>query len=378
MPSSAVTGMEAALVGFGRALRKEDLIVGSGHIVTYCECVNQLDPTELADLYYAGRSCMIHRPQDIPTYNKVFKAYFLSPEGEGSEVANLKKEASPDTEALMEMLQEEEDEGQEREGEPPSGIMASTLEVLRQKAFAECTPEELAALRSLMARFRLIPPKRLTRRYQKAKKGKRPDLRNTVRKSMRQGGEIGQLSWRRRKYRQRRLILILDISGSMTTYSRALLQFAYSASRVPGKVEVFCFGTRLTRITDTLQKRDPDEALTEATKAVFDWEGGTKIGASLDYFVKNWGRRGLCRGAIVVVCSDGLERGDPTVLDQAMVRIQRLSHKIVWMNPLKGDDPNYEPRSVGMSCAMPYVDVLLSGHDLESLKELAEVLPTLN
>lgn len=377
MPAAG-SGLEFALVGFGRALRKEGLVVGSGHILTYCECVAELDPTELADLYYGGRSCLIHRPNDIPMYNRVFKAYFLDPGGEGSQIMKMKQTPSEETEAVMEMLQEEENKGTEREGDPPSGIMASTLEVLRKKTFGECTPEELAALRALMARFRLIPPKRLTRRTERAHKGKRPALRDTVRKAMRHGGEITELSFRRRKYRQRRLILILDISGSMSTYSRALLQFAYSATRVPGKIEVFCFGTRLTRITDTLQKRNPDEALTEATKAVFDWEGGTKIGASLDHFYKQWGRRGMCRGSILIIASDGLERGDPTVLDQAMTRLDRLCHAIIWMNPLKGDDPNYEPRSVGMSCAMPFVDILLSGHDLESLKELAEVLPTLN
>ncbi len=376
MPAAG-SGLDFALVGFGRALRKEGLIVGSGHILTFSEAAAELDPTELADLYYAGRSTMIHRPNDIPMYNRVFKAYFLEPGGEGNKITKMKQKASAETEALMEMLMEEQ-QGEEREGEPPSGIMASTLEVLRKKAFGECTPEELAALRALMARFRLIPPKRLTRRSEKARKGRRPNLRDTVRKAMRHGGEITELSWRRRKYRQRRLILILDISGSMSTYSRALLQFAYSTTRAPGKVEVFCFGTRLTRITDTLQKRNPDEALTEATKAVFDWEGGTKIGESLAHFYKQWGRRGMCRGSILIIASDGLERGDPEVLDQAMTRLDRLCHAIIWMNPLKGDDPNYEPRSVGMSCAMPFVDLLLSGHDLDSLKELADVLPTLN
>jgi len=376
--SRAGSGLELALVGFGRALRKEGLVVGSGHIVTYCKCVEQLDPTELADLYYGGRSCLIHRPTDIPMYNKVFKAYFLDPGGEGAQLLKTRQKPSPEAETVMEMLEEQEQEGEEKDQNPPSGIMASTLEVLRQKKFGECTPEELAALRAMMARFRLIPPKRLTRRHKKAHKGKRPDLRDTVRGAMRQGGEITELKWRTRKYKQRRLILILDISGSMATYSRALLQFAYATTRVPGKLEVFCFGTRLTRITDTLQKRNPDEALSEATKSVFDWEGGTKIGASLAHFLKNWGRRGMCRGAILVICSDGLERGDPQVLDESMTRLSRLCHAIVWMNPLKGDNPNYEPRSVGMSCAMPYVDVLLSGHDLVSLQELADVLPTLN
>jgi uncharacterized protein len=369
--------MEAALVGFGRALRREGLVVGSGHILVYCESVAKLDPTELADLYYAGRSCMIHRPQDISTYNKVFRAYFLDKGNPMEEVLKLKQQVSPEAESVMEMLMEEEGEGEERQGEPPSGLMASTLEVLRRKAFAECTPEELAALRRVMARFRLIPPRRITRRTVRNPKGKKPDMRNTIRKAMRTHGEIAQLEFKERRVRNRRLILILDISGSMTSYSRALLQFAYASARAPGKVEVFCFGTRLTRITDQLQKKNPDDAISEATKAVFDWEGGTKIGDSLHYFTKNWGRRGLCRGGIVVICSDGLERGDPYLLDKSMQRISRLSHAIVWMNPLKGDDPNYEPRSVGMAAASPYIDVLLSGHDMESLQELAEVLPSL-
>jgi uncharacterized protein with von Willebrand factor type A (vWA) domain len=374
-----IPGMEAALVGFGRALRKEGLIVGSGHILVYCESVAELDPSELADLYYAGRSTLICRPQDIPMYNRVFKAYFLDAGSIAAQmIKQMKAQVSPETEALMEMLMEDQKNEERRGDEPPSGIMASTLEVLRKKAFAECTPEELAAIRRLMARFRLIPPKRITRRTKRVRRGKKLDMRNTIRHAMRHQGEIIKIDWRNRKPKQRRLILILDISGSMTSYSRALLQFAYSCARAPGKIEVFCFGTRLTRITDTLQKRDPDEALSEATKAVFDWEGGTKIGASLDYFVKNWGRRGLCRGSIVVICSDGLERGDPQLLDHAMERLERLSHAIIWMNPLKGNDKNYEPRSVGMSAASPYVDVLLSGHDLETLEELATILPTLN
>jgi uncharacterized protein with von Willebrand factor type A (vWA) domain len=142
-------------------------------------------------------------------------------------------------------------------------------------------------------------------------------------------------------------------------------------------VEVFCFGTHLTRITEELQRRDPDRALAEASRAVMDWEGGTRIGASLDLFVRTWGRRGLCRGAIVVICSDGLERGHPELLATAMERLTRLSHKIVWMNPLKGDNEAFKPSTVGMMAALPYVDLLLSGHDLSSLEELAECLPHL-
>jgi uncharacterized protein with von Willebrand factor type A (vWA) domain len=199
-----------------------------------------------------------------------------------------------------------------------------------------------------------------------------------VRESMRMHGEPAELYWRARKARLRPLILILDVSGSMADYSRNLLQFAYSAKRAATRVEVFCFGTRLTRVTRELDHRRPDEALERAAQTVFDWEGGTRIGGSLDSFVRDWGRRGLCRGGIVVICSDGLDRGDPALLAAAMERLARLSHRIVWMNPHKGTDHTFRPSTLGMMVAAPHVDLLLSGHDLSSLEELAALLPTLN
>jgi hypothetical protein len=253
--------------------------------------------------------------------------------------------------------------------------MASNVETLRHKSFAACTPEELEALRRIMARIRLTPPKRRTRRTKTAYAGRRPDLRRTIRESLRTHGEMVDLYWRQRRVRMRPLILILDISGSMAGYSRCLLQFAHSAKRASAKVEVFCFGTRLTCITKQLQTRSPDDALAQAGKLVVDWEGGTRIGDSLDRFVRNWGRRGACRGGVVVICSDGLDRGDPEVLAMAMERLKRLCHHIVW-NPHKGD-PDYRPQTLGMMVAHPYIDVLLSGHDLSSLEELAALLPEL-
>jgi uncharacterized protein with von Willebrand factor type A (vWA) domain len=211
--------------------------------------------------------------------------------------------------------------------------MASDAEALRRKSFAACTPQELAALRRIMTRIRLTPPKRRTRRTRPARSGRAPDLRRTIRDSMRAGGEPARLRWQERKVKLRPLILILDVSGSMADYSRNLLQFAYSARRAAGKVEVFCFGTRLTRITRPLGRRRPDQALAEAGQAVLDWEGGTRIGDSLDTFVREWGRRGLARGGVVVICSDGLDRGDPEVLATAMERLSRQCHRLVWMNP---------------------------------------------
>jgi uncharacterized protein len=229
-----------------------------------------------------------------------------------------------------------------------------------------------------MARIRLIPPRRRSRRTVAGNAGRVPDLRRTVRASLRTGGEPAELFWRQRKVRLRPLILILDISGSMADYSRSLLQFAHTAKRAAAKVEVFCFGTRLTRITGELANRSPDQALAEAARTVCDWEGGTRIGASLDAFVRDYGCRGLARGGIVVICSDGLDRGDPAVLAAAMERLSRLCHRLVWMNPHRGDNPDFRPSTLGMMVAAEHVDLVLSGHDLSSLEELAVLLPKLS
>jgi uncharacterized protein with von Willebrand factor type A (vWA) domain len=170
-------------------------------------------------------------------------------------------------------------------------------------------------------------------------------------------------------------VLLLDISGSMAEYSRALLQFAHSAT-AGARVEVFCFGTRLTRITDALQRRDPDRAISQASEVVVDWEGGTRIGDSLRQFLAGWGRQGMARGAVVVIYSDGLERGEPAFLEEQMARLARMTHRVVWVNPLKGD-PAYEPLARGMSAALPFVDVFVSGHDLASLEALTDLIPSL-
>ena len=377
-------GIFDVLVGFGRALRAESVAVGSGQVLTFCEAAARLDPTDLTDLYWSGRSCLITRHVDLPVYDRVFRAYFLGAQTELNEFLRLKAKVSPEAESMLEILPGD-DTGDERPEEEHLGLMASTIETLRHKRFEDCTPEELDAVRQLMARFRLRPPRRTTRRTRPGSCHRYPDLRRTIRHGLRTQAEMIEQCWRDRRVRRRKIVLILDVSGSMTEYSRALLQFAHSAARVSagpsgklfGRVEVFCFGTHLTRITDAIQKRDPDQALAEAARSVVDWEGGTKIGACLDLFVRSWGRRGMCRGAIVVICSDGLERGHPELLATAMERLARLSHRIVWMNPLKGDNADFQPRTVGMLAALPFVDVLLSGHDLSSLEELAECLPAL-
>lgn len=363
-------------MGFARELRLAGVAVGTGDVTAYCAATASLDPSDLVDVYWAGRTTLVTRREQIPAYDEVFRRYFLDEGASGQPPLRLKARTETSHTATLE-APDTEPGPQEPGTEALLGRMASDVEVLKHKSFASCTPDELAALRRIMARIKLTPPRRRTRRTTRAPRGGPPDMRRTVRESMRMHGEPAELYWRRRKVRLRPLILILDVSGSMADYSRNLLQFAYSAKQAAAKVEVFCFGTRLTRITRALAGRNPDTALQQAAQEVLDWEGGTRIGNSLDDFVRTWGRRGLCRGGVVVVCSDGLDRGDPAVLDAALDRLSRLSHRLVWLNPHKGADPSFRPSTLGMMVAAPHVDLLLSGHDLHSLEELAALLPAM-
>ena len=367
-----------ALVAFGRALRAAGVPVGSGDVLTFCQAMAPLDPADLVDLYWAGRATMVTRREHIPVYDRVFRSFFLDGADELPEPVRRALKNPATTQSVLEVPATEPGTGERDERPARLGLVGSDAEVLRSKAFATCTPEELAALRRIMARMRLAPPRRRTRRTVRARDGRTPDLRRTVRETMRTHGEPSRLFWRRRRLRRRPLVLILDVSGSMADYSRNLLQFAHSATRANARVEVFCFGTRLTRITKALERRRVDDALAQAARTVFDWEGGTRIGDSLDTFVRDWGRHGVCRAGIVVICSDGLDRGDPQVLASAMERLARLSHRVVWLNPHKGTSRDFQPNTLGMMVAAPFVDVLLSGHSLRSLEEFAAVLPELD
>jgi uncharacterized protein with von Willebrand factor type A (vWA) domain len=370
-------GFVPSLVAFARELRDAGVAVGSGDVVTYTTSVATLDPGDLVDVYWAGRTTLVARVDDIPVYDRVFLRFFLGAPDEPDDATPFNVQARADAQAVLEIPEPEAQSGQEEEHETQLGLVASDVNSLRSKSFAACTPAELAAVHRIMRTMRLTPPRRRSRRTTSAPAGRSPDLRRTIRESMRLHGDPPTLSWRRRRLRLRPLILILDVSGSMADYSRSLVQFAYSTSRANTRVEVFCFGTRLTRITRELDHRRPDEALDRAAKAVFDWEGGTRIGDSLDAFVRDWGRRGICRGGIVVICSDGLDRGDPDLLATAMERLSRLSHRVVWMNPHKGDRVDFAPSTLGMMVAAPHIDLLHSGHDLRSLEEFTALLPQL-
>jgi uncharacterized protein len=374
-----------ALVGFGRALREEGVRVGAGQLITWADAVAALDPADAMDVYCAGRACLISRHDDLAMYDDVFRRYFsawhrsvdiigISPLDDASTTSV--QEAAGHRIRDVDRRSVRDGDGDGDDGDT-TGLMASSVEVLRHRRFAECTPDELVQLNALMAQMRLVPPARRTRRTAASHRRDDFDLRRTVRRSLRSQGEPLRRAWQTRRVRHRPLVLLLDISGSMASYSRALLQFSHSATRRSGvAVEVFCFGTRLTRITRALRQQRTDDALAQAADAVVDWGGGTRIGASLRTFVRAWGRRGIGRGAVVIICSDGLERGDPAVLREQMAALARLAHRIVWINPLKGDS-RYEPSSRGMAAALPFIDVFVSGHDLASLEALEAMLPGL-
>ena len=361
------------LVDFAHVLRGDGLAVGAGDVLTFTSAVAVLDPTDLADLYWAGRTSLVTRHEDVPTYDEAFRRFFLGVGAPAADRLVVRPRSIATVEAVL-TLPETEPQAAGREDEVRVGLRASDAAALKRKSFAACTPEELAALRRIKRRIRLMPPRRRSRRLTAARSGRIPEVRQTIRSAMRMHGEPNVMLWRDRRLRLRPLVLILDVSGSMADYSRSLLQFAHSARRAAGRVEVFCFGTRLTRITRELARRQPDSALERAARSVVDWDGGTRIGASLDTFIRSYARRGLARGAVVVICSDGLDRGDPAVLTGALERLSRLSHRIVWVNPHADGGA---PVAVGMRAAQPYLDVVLSGHDLASLAELAAELPRL-
>lgn len=359
------------LVAFGDELREAGLPVGTGDVVTFCAAAAELDPADLLDLYWAGRVSLVTRQDQITTYHDVFLRFFLDADLPPQERPATVRRPRAESRTTLVIPETERDPEREEQGrEALLGLMASDAATVRQKSFAACTPEELASLRRIMRTIRLTPPQRRTRRTERGR-GHVHDLRRTLHETMRAHGEPAALYWRHRRLRQRPLTLILDVSGSMADHSRALLQFAYSTSRAAARVEVFCFGTRLTRITPELRHRRPDDAIERAAAAVFDWDGGTRIGESLEAFVRNHGRRGAGRGGIVVICSDGLDRGDPAVLEGALERLRRQCHALVWLTPLRGE------AGVGLRVAAPYVDAVLPARDLADLAAFARVLPRL-
>jgi hypothetical protein len=342
------------------------------------------------DFYHAARCLLVHRREDIPVFDQAFDAFWRKP-ADGwttldlralGERRRLRRPLSTPPPLRTPQAQTPE----EREGQTPAAdqppvlqvtLTYSAQEVLRRKDFADMTGEELEAVKQLMAELIWRLGERLTRRRRPGK-GQLLDLRRTVRRSLRYGGEV--LEWARRepKVKPRPLVVLADISGSMERYTRLLLHFIYSLTAgLDQPVESFLFGTRLTRITRQLQKRDVESALREVSHAVPDWSGGTRIGEALKTFNFEWGRRVLGRGAMVLLISDGWDRGDTDLLRREVARLQHSCHRLIWLNPLLGS-PEYEPLTRGMQAVLPFVDDFLPVHNLASLEDLARHLSQLD
>jgi uncharacterized protein len=378
-------GLLGSLVGFGRELRRRGLPVGTGRILTFCRAVGALGLAGRDELYWAGRVSLVGRREDLEAYDEAFDAWYRSL-GAGEPAMRIDldlvstaevewDEPPPDPEVPLSSVaaawrSAEEDEEPEPGEETALRLVASAVEVLRTKSFADLTEEERVRVARLIRDLTVRVPIERTRRTRPAAKGPSFDVRRTLRRSLRTQGEPFDRSWRARRSRARPLVLLLDVSGSMAPYARALLQFGFAAMAAGRRVEVFCFGTRLTRVTRALRTKDPDRAFHDIAREVADWEGGTRIGESLKTLLDGWSQRAALRGAVVVLCSDGLERGDPELLRTQMARLRRHAFRVVWANPLKGS-PRYEPLARGMAAALPSVDVFLSGHNLESLEHLA-------
>jgi uncharacterized protein len=370
------------LVGFGRFVRSAGLPVGTGRILAFCRAAAVLDPLDGRDIRLAARATLVSHPDHLAELDALFERYF---DPSGTRSSALQPAPTPSQEPSGGSLDGAEaapavteawagDRTDDRaEAVAAVRVVASGIEVFRRKDFADLTAEERRRVSSLIRRLAPAVPVRGSRRYSPASSGTRFDLRRTLRASFRTEGEPFKLAWKRRGSRHRPLVLLLDVSGSMSSYSRPLVEFAHATTTAGRRVEAFCFGTRLTRITRSLRTKDTGAALAAVAKAVADWEGGTRIGDSLKELLDGWSGRSALRGSVVVLCSDGLERGDPQVLARQIRRLSRLSYRVVWVNPLKGS-PRYQPLARGMAASLPFVDVFLAGHDLESLEALAEAV----
>jgi len=377
----------ARLVGFGRQLRARGLPVGTNRILTFCRSVAALVPLDRDRLYWAGRTSLVAHPDHVEAYDRAFDDYFGSSrlrEALGGLFSGVEAPAPAEVEIEIARPQAEEDwdngVNEATEQIEFQRLIASGAEVLRTKSFEKLNVEERRRADRLIRKLGLTLPLRRSRRLERAVKGTHFDLRRTLRSSMRTQGEPLRREWQSRRDIARPLVLVLDVSGSMAPYARALMQFGFAAmsSKVAPsgrrhRVEVFCFGTRLTRVTRAMRTSDPDRALNEVARLVRDWEGGTRIGDSLKSLLDDFSQAAALKGAVVVLCSDGLERGDPELLATQMARLHRIAHDLIWVNPLKGTT-GYEPLARGMAAALPHVDRFMTGHNLKSLEELSDAL----
>ena len=362
-------------VAFTRILRGAGLRVPTSCTHTFASALDAVGLHARDGVYWAGRASLVRRPEDIGIYDRAFAVFFdhrdaTDPDDEAVEQIDITiamdSDDEPDT--------DEGDDSATANDDPTIELRFSATEILRHKDFADYSDDELEQAHELMSQLRLLGSPRTSLRLGPARRETNwPDMRRTVRAAIRAGGEPIDRRFRQRSTRLRRLVLLLDVSGSMEPYARALLRFVHAAVAGRQKVEAFTLGTRLTRVTRELSSHDPDVALREAGLRVSDWSGGTRLGDGLQRFNDEWGVRGLARNSIVVVLSDGWDRGDPEELSEQMLRLHRVTHRLIWVNPLKVT-PGYAPLARGMAAALPHVDHFVEGHSVDAMEELCRLI----
>jgi uncharacterized protein with von Willebrand factor type A (vWA) domain len=385
--------LPAVATALGQRLRDAGVAVTPERSARFARALTLVPPVSTVQLYWAARTVFVSSQAELPAFDRVFAAVFEPPieadENRGDPYSpplgtsaaserppvagarSVPRDPGAPLPGAMRAASAAGD-GDVREVAAPLAI-ASDEERLAEKSFAALDPQELARLRRLMARLELATPRRRSRRTRRAAHGERLDLRRTLRASLRTGGDPIRLARRRRRSQPRRLVLLCDISGSMEPYARAYLQLLSSAVASGAPAEAFVFATRLTRLTRALGGRNPDAAIQRAAATAPDWSSGTRIGEALKAFNDRYGRRGMAHGAVVVILSDGWERGNPALVAREMERLARLAHRIVWVNPRAGA-PGFAPSAGGMAAALPHCDALVSGHSVGALDEVAEAI----
>ncbi len=399
------------LTEFGRILWEVGIDVGPRKMLDLAQTLDYVDITNKEDFYNTVKCCLLPRHEQEAVFDQLFTYYWFvrdrqdkkAAEGQWAAKRDERQVRLPPSELkrLAEHLnaksgeqrrelrpemreserrrraQERLDEQENNDDADPQGTAYSAIEVLRKKDFESFSWDEVQEAKRLMAEMHWHLGMRPTRRKKPSRSGSYPDMRRMVRRNLKHGGELIELTWRKIKRKPRPLVIICDISGSMSLYSRLLLHFIHTISNGLVNVEAFVFGTRLTRITRQLKRRDVDEAVRDVAKTVEDWSGGTRIGDALHFFNHKWAKRVLGRGAVVLVISDGWDRGDAGVLQVEMDRLQHSCHRLIWLNPLLGS-PDYRPLTVGMKTALPFVDNFLPAHNLDSLIDLGNLLSTID
>ncbi|SLN22795.1 VWA domain containing CoxE-like protein [Pseudoruegeria aquimaris] len=381
------------ILWFARALRKAGLPVGPGRTVDAIRAVEAAGFTDKRDFYWVLHACFVSRPEHRATFAQVFRLFWRDPRfmehmmammlpairgvQEERVARSAEKRAA---EALLDGMQPEAEAPEQEAGEEieiDATMTMSPRERLRTLDFEQMSTAEMAEARRMIARLTLPVQPIRSRRTQSALHGRRADWRGTMRQAMRRGGEIQRLSLKEPRIRWPNLVVLCDISGSMSSYSRAVLHFLHAVSNQKGagwaKVHAFTFGTRLTNITRHLDQRDVDAALRAAGAEAQDWEGGTRIGACLHDFNRDWSRRVMGQGAVVLLITDGLDRDDPEALAKEMERLQLSARRLIWLNPLLRWE-GFAPRAQGIAAMLPRVDSFRAGHNIASLQALGEAL----